>query len=210
MTGASAGIGREMAVQLAAAGVDLVLVARSGDRLEQLAEELRASRADLAVEVLAADLSDPAELAVVEKRVGAEEAPIDLLVNNAGLGYEGSFHGQEASEVSETINVNVVALVQLTHTALRSMTARDRGQVILGVIDGLASGHAMTAVYSATKAFITSFGEGIYEEHKGSGVSVTTVLPGLTIPSSMSGAGGISKDGPRWVGKMRCGGLGGA
>lgn len=180
VTGASAGIGRAIAVQLAAAGVDLVLVARSGDRLEELAAELRASRADLEVEVLAADLSDPAELAVVEKRVGAEEAPIDLLVNNAGLGYEGSFHGQEASEVSETINVNVVALVQLTHAALRSMTARDRGQVIL--VSSMASlqGMPMTAVYAATKAFITSLGEGLYEEHKGTGVTVTTVLPGLT------------------------------
>lgn len=180
VTGASAGIGREIAVQLAAAGVDLVLVARNGDQLESLAKELRANGAGLEVEVLAADLSDPAELAVVEKRVMAEESPIDLLVNNAGLGYEGLFHAQELAEMSETIDVNVVALVRLTHAALGQMTSRDRGQVIL--VSSMASlqGMPTTAVYSATKAFITSFGEGLYEEHKGTGVAVTTVLPGLT------------------------------
>ena len=180
VTGASTGIGRAIAVKLAAAGVDLVLVARNGNRLEEVAEELRASSAGLEVEVLAADLTDPAELAVVEKRVVAEEAPIDLLVNNAGLGYEGPFHGQVASEVSETIGVNVVALVRLTHTALKSMVDRGRGHVVL--VSSMASlqGMPMTAVYSATKAFITSFGEAVYEELKGTDVVVTTVLPGLT------------------------------
>ena len=101
-------------------------------------------------------------------------------MNNAGLGYEGPFHTQDASEVSETIGVNVVALVRLTHAALEPMTARGRGQVVL--ISSMASlqGMPMTAVYSATKAFITSFGEAIYEELRGTGVVVTTVLPGLT------------------------------
>ena len=180
MTGASAGIGRAMAVQLADAGVDLILVARSGDRLEELADELRAKGAQSSVEVLEADLSDPEGLAAVEKRVAADEAPIDLLVNNAGLGYEGPFHAQDAGEVAETIGVNVVALVRLSHAALGSMTARGRGQVIL--VSSMASlqGMPMTAVYAATKAFITSFGEALYEEHKGTGVTVTTVLPGLT------------------------------
>lgn len=180
VTGASAGIGRAMAIQLATAGVDLVLVARDGIRLDELAKELRANGAGPEVEVLAADLSDPVGLAVVEKRVAAEESPIDLLVNNAGLGYEGPFHSQDSIEVSETISVNVVALVRLTHAALGSMTARGRGHVVL--VSSMASlqGMPMTAVYSATKAFITSFGEAVYEELKGTGVVVTTVLPGLT------------------------------
>ena len=180
VTGASAGIGRAMAMQLADAGVDLVLVARDGDRLDELAKELRTNGVGPEVEILVADLSDPAGLAVVEKRVAAGETPIDLLVNNAGLGYEGPFHSQDPSEIYETINVNIVALVRLTHAALGSMAARDRGQVIL--VSSMASlqGMPMTAVYSATKAFITSFGEGLYEEHKGTGVTVTTVLPGLT------------------------------
>ncbi|MYB08350.1 MAG: SDR family oxidoreductase [Acidimicrobiia bacterium] len=180
VTGASAGIGRAMAVRLADAGVDLVLVARRGDRLEELAEDLRADGAGPEVEVLEADLCDLDGLAAVEKRVVAEDAPIDLLVNNAGLGYEGPFHSQDPIEVSETINVNMVALVRLSHAALGSMTARDRGQVIL--VSSMASlqGMPMTALYAATKAFITSFGEGLYEEHKGTGVTVTTVLPGLT------------------------------
>ena len=180
VTGASTGIGRAMAVQLAAAGVDLVLVARSGDRLEELAAELRASGRQLDVEVLEADLCDPEGLAAVERRVVAEEAPIDLLVNNAGLGYEGPFHAQDASEVWETIGVNVTALVRLTHAALKTMVDSGRGHVVL--VSSMASlqGMPMTAVYSATKAFITSFGEAVYEEHKGTGVVVTTALPGLT------------------------------
>ena len=116
----------------------------------------------------------------MELRLADGEAPIDLLVNNAGLGYEGPFHTQDNSEVSETIEVNVVALTLLTHAALRSMTARGKGQVIL--VSSMASlqGMPMTAVYAATKAFITSLGEALHEEHKGSGVTVTTVLPGLT------------------------------
>ena len=180
VTGASTGIGRAMAKQLAAAGVDLVLVARSGDRLEELAAELRASGGQMDVEVLEADLCDPEGLAAVERRVAAGEAPIDLLVNNAGLGYEGLFRSQDPIEISETINVNIVALVRLTHAALGSMAAWDRGQVIL--VSSMASlqGMPMTALYAATKAFITSLGEGLYEEHKGTGVTVTTVLPGLT------------------------------
>lgn len=180
VTGASAGIGRAIAVQLAAGGVDLVLVARNGDRLEELAAELRASGGQLDVEVMEADLRDPEGLAAVEKRVVAEEAPIDLLVNNAGLGYEGPFHTQDATEVWETIGVNVMALVRLTHAALKTMVDRGRGHVVL--VSSMASlqGMPMTAVYSATKAFITSFGEAVYEELKGTDVVVTTVLPGLT------------------------------
>ena len=152
----------------------------TGERLEELAEELRADGSGPEVEVLAADLSDPSGLVAVEGRVAAEEAPIDLLVNNAGLGYEGPFHAQEAALVSETIEVNVLALVRLTHVALKAMTSRGKGQVIL--VSSMASlqGLPMTAVYAATKAFITSLGEALHEEHKGTGVTVTTVLPGLT------------------------------
>ncbi len=180
VTGASAGIGRALAQRLAGAGVDLVLVARSGDRLEELAEELRAGNEGPDVEVLAADLGDPAGLALAEKRVADSAAPIDLLVNNAGLGYEGAFHAQDAAEVAETIGVNVVALTRLSHAALGAMSDRGRGQVVL--VSSMASlqGMPMTAVYAATKAFITSLGEALYEEHKGTGVTVTTVLPGLT------------------------------
>lgn len=180
VTGASAGIGRAIALRLADAGVDLVLVARRGNRLEELAEELRASEGQPSVEVLEVDLCDPDGLAAVEERVASEEAPIDLLVNNAGLGYEGPFHAQDASEVWETIGVNVTALVRLAHAGLKTMVERGRGHVVL--VSSMASlqGMPMTAVYAATKAFITSFGEAVYEELKGTDVVVTTVLPGLT------------------------------
>jgi len=180
VTGASSGIGREIARQLAASGVDLVLVARSGERLDELAAHLRAGGSGPNVEVFEADLCDSEFLAAVEARLASAGAPVDLLVNNAGLGYEGPFHIQDAQEVSETIDLNVTALVRLTHAALKPMVARGRGQVIL--VSSMASlqGLPMTAVYAATKALITSLGEALYEELKGTGVVVTTVLPGLT------------------------------
>lgn len=169
-------------MRLAATGVDVVLVARDRERLEELAAELRADGSGPEVEVLAADLCDPAGLAAVEQRLVAEEAPVDLLVNNAGLGYEGPFQAQDRAEIDETIGVNVAALVRLTHAALGAMTTEGRGQGQVVLVSSMASlqGMPMTAVYAATKAFITSFGEALYEETKYTGVTVTTVLPGLT------------------------------
>ncbi len=169
-----------MARQLAVANVDLVLVARSGDQLEALAAELQAGDSGPSVEVLVADLSTPEGVDAVAARVVADQDPVDLVVNNAGLGYEGPLVDQDPSEVAETIGVNVVALVRLTHAAVGAMAGRGRGQVML--VSSMASlqGMPMTAVYAATKAFITSLGEGLYEELKGTGVVVTTVLPGLT------------------------------
>ncbi len=179
VTGASTGIGRAIAVRLAEAGVHLVITARGKESLEKMAAELRADMG-VEVEVLAADLTDPEGLAAVERRVVAEDDPVDLLVNNAGMGYEGLFHTHEPAEVDEMLRLNVIALTRLTHAAVGQMTARGHGQVML--VSSMASlqGLPLAAAYAATKAFITSLGEAVHEELRGSGVVVTTVLPGLT------------------------------
>ncbi|MEJ7584549.1 MAG: SDR family oxidoreductase [Acidimicrobiales bacterium] len=178
VTGASNGIGRALAVQLAAGGADVVLVARSVERLEELAVELRREN-EVAVEVLAADLADPDELARVEERLSADPL-IDLLVNNAGFGTYGPFHTLPIDGEVGEIAVNVTALVRLTRAALPAMVERGRGWVLN--VSSMASLQPVprNATYGATKAFVTSFSESVHEELRGTGVRVTAVLPGFT------------------------------
>ncbi|MGH9245670.1 MAG: SDR family NAD(P)-dependent oxidoreductase [Acidimicrobiales bacterium] len=179
VTGASSGIGEAIARQLAAAGTDLVLVARREEALRTLADEL-AQHHDVAVEVLAADLADPAERAVVEERAASTADPVDLLVNNAGFGSFGDFHRLDIDREQHEIGVNVLALVRLTHAALQQMVPRGKGSVMN--VSSLASLQALprNATYSASKAFVTNFSEALHEELRGSGVIVTAVLPGMT------------------------------
>ncbi|MCY4258603.1 MAG: SDR family NAD(P)-dependent oxidoreductase [bacterium] len=172
VTGAASGIGKALAEQLASAGVKLVLV----DKRAGVADVA----AGLGTEILIADLCDPLELAQVEQRIWSEDAPVDLVINNAGLGYERPFGQQDAAEVDETIGLNVTALTRLTHAAIGALTTRDGGQVVL--VSSMAGLQPLpsVAVYAATKAYVSSLGEALYEEQKGSSVQVTTVLPGLT------------------------------
>jgi short-subunit dehydrogenase len=175
ITGASAGIGEEFARQLSARGHDVVLVARDRARLEALAKEIE-SRNGAHAEVLAADLTDAAQLATVEARVRS----VDLLVNNAGFGTFGPFHTLDVETETREINLNVIALVRLTHAAAGAMAERGRGG-ILNVSSLAGFQPAPTnATYSATKAFVTSFTEAVHEELKGAGVSVTALCPGFT------------------------------
>ena len=175
ITGASAGIGEEFARQLARRGNDVVLVARDASRLETLAKELESSTS-VRAEVLAADLTDSAQLATVEARV----ASVDILVNNAGFGSFGPFHTLDVDIETREINLNVIALVRLTHAAAHAMAARGRGG-ILNVSSLAGFQPAPTnATYSATKAFVTSFTQAVHEELKGAGVSVTALCPGFT------------------------------
>ncbi len=179
ITGASSGIGREIARQLAADGSDLVVVARDQERLEALAVEL-ADEHDVEVEVLRADLSDRSELTVVADRLEDSERPIDLLVNNAGFGNGGLFHELDVDGQTGMVDVNVNALVRLSHAAAKTMAPRQRGGILN--ISSIA-GHMVSpqaATYAATKAFVSSFTEAIHEELAPSGVTVTAICPGLT------------------------------
>jgi hypothetical protein len=179
VTGASSGIGDQLARQLAARGHDLVLVARDQGRLEALAKELEHGHSANA-EVLPADLTDPEQLRVVEARCGDAASPIDVIVNNAGFGTFGLFHTLDIEAETREINLNVVALVRLTHAAAQAMVARGRGGILnVSSLAGFQPG-PMNAVYGATKAFVTSFSEAVHEELKGTGVSITVLCPGFT------------------------------
>ena len=179
VTGASSGIGEEFARQLAAAEVDLVLVARDEDRLASLSEELTSAHG-VEVEVLPSDLSSPVSRATVEKRLADRALPVDLLVNNAGFGTSGPFVDLPVAREEQQIELNVVAVMRLCAAALPGMVERGRGNVL-----NVASVAALypapeTATYAATKAFVCSFSDALHEEVRGTGVGVTATLPGLT------------------------------
>ena len=178
MTGASSGIGDAFARQLAADGVDLVLVARRVERLDALASTLRS--AVCRVEVLPADLTDPADLERVAARLADAEAPVDLLVNNAGFATFGPFQELPIEAELAEIDTNVRALVRLSHAAVGRMVPDGRGAILnVSSVAGNQPGPG-DAVYAATKAFVTNFSEGLAEELRGTGVSVTALCPGLT------------------------------
>lgn len=188
VTGASMGIGRSFALALADRGNDLVLVARDTARLEALAKEL-GDAYGASAEVLTADLSDSAALAAVEARIADVERPIDLVVNNAGFGTFGEFAELPIEREHQEIELNVVALVRLTHAALGAQVPRGRGGVI-----NVASiaGYQPTpgnATYGATKAFVRSFSQAVHEELKGTGVNCMVLSPGFTRTEFQKNAG---------------------
>ncbi|MQA94545.1 MAG: SDR family NAD(P)-dependent oxidoreductase [Streptosporangiales bacterium] len=179
VTGASSGIGTAFARALARRGTDLVLVARNTDRLEELADDLRAT-AKVGVEVVAADLADRERLAALEERLADPARQVELLVNNAGLGTQGRFAELPLDGEQAQLDVNVTALVRLTRAALPGMIDRRHGGVLN--VSSMAGENAApgTATYAATKAFVTRFTEGVHAEVAGQNVHVTAVLPGLT------------------------------
>ena len=176
ITGATAGIGHEYAVQLAARGQDLVLVARDAARLEQVADDLRRAH-QVEVEVLVADLSDRAALATVEARLADHDRPIDLLVNNAGFGLKKRFLDNTADEETEMLEVLVTAVLRLTHAALGAMAERGNGGIIN--VSSVAA-FLPRGSYSAAKAWVNSFSEWAHLEYGSRGVKVMALCPGFT------------------------------
>ena len=175
ITGASSGIGEAFARQLAKRGHDLVLVARRRDRMEKLATEL-ADAHGVEVEVVEADLAKDGDVSAVEERV--RRGDIDLLVNDAGFGTRGEFAGLPLARELEELDVNVRALMRLTHAALGPMVERGRGGVINVASTGAFQPVPHMATYAATKAFVLHFSEALHEEVKGKGVTVTCLCPG--------------------------------
>src|SRR5918993_761152 len=174
VTGASSGIGAEMARILGEAGVATVLVARRADRLQEIADRYDD------FEVLEADLGTADGRAVTVERIASADQPIDLVVNNAGFGTSGAFHELEVDRLEREIELNVSALTTLSHAALATMVPRRRGYLLN--VSSVASFQAAPglAVYAATKAYVTSLTEALHEETKGTGVHVTALCPGLT------------------------------
>jgi uncharacterized protein len=175
VTGASAGIGRSIAIELAERGVELVLVARREDRLTELAAALPGR-----IETLVADLAAPADLARVAARLRQTDEPVDLLVNNAGLGSYGPLADQDPSSSQTMIDLNVGAVTALTHAALDQLVPRGSGGIInVGSIAGMQPGPG-GAVYGATKAYIHALTEAVHAEVRDTGVHVMLLAPGIT------------------------------
>src|SRR3954452_3208427 len=193
VTGASSGIGAEIARVLAARGCDLTLVARRGDRLEELAGELSGRGR---VDVGPADLADASGVATVEQRL--RTAPVELLVNNAGVGTGGSFHTLPIEAELQEIRLNVVAVVRLTRAALPAMVDSGSGGILN--VSSLAGDQPLrgSATYAATKSYVTTFSESIAAELRGTGVHVTVLKPGFTY-TEMSG--GEAPDPASFVGR---------
>jgi uncharacterized protein len=175
ITGASAGLGAEFAKQLAKKNYDLILVARDKARLEALA----ASLPEANCEVYPADLTKADELARLEQKISSG-ASLDLLVNNAGFGTFGRFYKTDIDKEEEEIRLNVIALVRLTRAALPAMVSIGKGAVLnVSSIAGFVPG-PKNATYNATKAYVSSFTEAIYEELHGTGVHAMALCPGFT------------------------------
>ena len=180
ITGASAGIGEAFARLLAAAGTDLVLVARRTERLDRLAGELSSGPGAVDVEVLTADLGDRSDLDRVAARLADPAVPVDLLVNNAGFGSIGEFIDQDPDREAAMVDVNIGALHRLAHAAGSAMADRGRGGILnVSSIAGFTPS-PRSATYGATKAFVTSFSEALAVELGPQGVTVCCLCPGLT------------------------------
>ncbi len=188
ITGASEGLGRDFAELYAADGYDVVLAARRAEALRALAHELE-SRCGVSCIVVATDLATRAGCDALVAAIAPERARLAALVNNAGLGAVGWFHELEWGRAEAQIDVNVTALVYLTHVVLPWMRQNGRGHVMqLASVAAFQPGPLM-AVYYASKAFVLSFAEALHNECAGSGVSVTAVCPGPTVTGFQREAG---------------------
>jgi uncharacterized protein len=173
ITGPTSGIGEGFARRYAADGYDLVLVSRDAGRLKALAAEL-SNEGGRNVEVLPADLADAADRDTVAERLAAG---VDVLVNNAGLGTSGEFWTADPALLQRQLDVNVTAIMQLTRAALPAMIDNGAGTIInISSVAGLLSGRGST--YSASKAYVVSFTEGLAAGLRGTGVGIHVVCPG--------------------------------
>ena len=200
VTGASSGIGEAFARRLASEGSDVVVVARRGDRLDRLAEELRSNHA-VNVDVCVADLADPEQLRQAEQwLVNADAPPVDLLVNNAGVHrHIAKFWELDRESLVAEAAVNAFAVLRLTHAAAEVMTKRGRGNII-NISAGVAFYPAPgSATYAASKAFVNSLGETVNHELRGTGVHITTVCPGYTRTESPTRLGFNEGNVPRML-----------
>jgi uncharacterized protein len=179
VTGASGGIGEELARLLAAGGANLVLVARSADRLAALAGELSQTHG-VKASVIAQDLSAPDAIEIIAGELAARQLTIDILVNNAGFGVYGPFAATPAAEEARMIQVNVAALTMLTKRLLPGMIERRQGRVLNVASTAAFQPGPLMAVYYASKAYVLSFSEALSNETSDTGVTVTCLCPGPT------------------------------
>lgn len=179
VTGASSGIGWELAKLFAEDRHDLVLVARTKKKLDQFARDLTAAFG-IKVRAIARDLAQPRAAAEITQELSAEEISIDMLVNNAGFGVYGPFAKTDGAKELEMIQVNLTVLTQLTKMLLPPMLERRHGRILNVASTAAFAPGPLMAVYYATKAYVLSFSEALASELSGSGVTVTALCPGPT------------------------------
>lgn len=179
ITGASSGIGRELARLFAADGSRLVLVARNREQLESLAASLHQAHGTQS-HVLVSDLAEAAAPDEIAAQLSRNDLPVDVLVNNAGFGVAGTFAELDLDRQMQMIQVNVAALVRLSGLLVPAMQERRRGGVLNVASTAAFQPGPNLAVYFASKAFVLSFSEALHEELAGSGVTVTCLAPGPT------------------------------
>lgn len=184
VTGASSGIGAAFARALHARGERLVLVARRAERLEALVKELGGGHV-----VIAADLAASGAAERLLRELEGRGLSVDLLVNNAGLGHTQDFADEPIEIIRQMIDVNMGAVVELTHALLPAMKARGRGRIVNVASNAAFQPVPFLTVYAATKAFVLSFSEGLAEELRGSGVRVQALCPGITATEFFEVAG---------------------
>jgi short-subunit dehydrogenase len=202
ITGASAGIGREFARQLAGRAQSLILLARREQKLTELCDELRQQYPNLTVHIRRTDLGDLAQLKELMGWLDHEKIEVDLLINNAGLGDVGPFATSDPIRNEQIALVNMVALTSLTRHLLPQMIGRKRG----GILNVSSSAGFLPiptfAIYAATKAYVTSFSEALRAELRGTGVSVCALCPGpvhTEFQEVAKRSGGQREDGPAFV-----------
>lgn len=180
VTGASGGIGEEIAKILASKGVDLVLAARSGDKLSRLAESLAAEH-KIQAHALPLDLSTAASASQVHSFLESKKLSIDFLINNAGFATFGPFAESDIDTELAQIQLNVTTLTHLTRLLLPAMVRRGKGRILNVASTAAFQPGPMMAVYYATKAYVLSFSEALANELRGSGVTSTCLCPGPTM-----------------------------
>lgn len=179
ITGASSGIGKELAYIHAQHGGDLIIVARSEKQLNELKAEITQKHKN-EVLVIPMDLTQPHAGKQLFEQVQAKNIQVDVLINNAGFGGLGKFHERSWETDHQMIQLNIVALAELTRHFLPGMVQRKRGKILNVSSTAAVVPGPLQAVYYATKAFVTSFSNALWEELKGTGVTVTNLMPGAT------------------------------
>ncbi|MEO1691062.1 MAG: SDR family oxidoreductase [Cyanobacteria bacterium J06631_6] len=200
ITGASMGIGETFARELAAKNTDLVLVARSQDKLQDLATELT-NKYQIETTVIAQDLTEPGAIQNVFDKITAQGSTIDMLINNAGFGDYGAFGDRPLSKMLTMVQLNISALVELTGLFLPQMQQRKAGSIVNVASIAAFQPIPYMSVYAASKAFVLSFSEALWSENKDLGVKVIAVCPGPTeskfydraeFPESATGLNGMT------------------